>query len=396
MLHCPVFDRAEVRILHGCARLRLAASEADHLGVLLAEPTLDWAFILEMGARHGLSALMHRHLEAPRFRAHLPFPVQARLKRQAVCVHQRNLVLTAALVEAARLLEAAGVRTLAVKGPTLALQAYGMLGLRPFNDLDLLVTKTDLQHTSAILQRLGYTLPLEEAFTSRPPQNQPALLFSRPGVILEAKTTLDKLDASSGTMNLATYWPARAYCDVGRQRIATLGHDDLLFYLCIHGSIHGWSCLKWLVDLIAFKKTAVDWDAMLARAAEHTGLEAFLLGWYLLRDVFGETLPDALQDALDATPALPRLAQWCAPRWYAPGVSDAFQLHRYRLTLSKGWFRRIRYVSTHLFKPTHKDWAALPFLPPSTPLIFSLYRPVRLCADMTRKMIRRRSGDRKT
>ena len=396
MLIYPALHRPEIQLLHGAARLRLSEPEADRLAALLAVPSLDWSFILEMGARHGLSALLHRHLEAPRFRPHLPLPVRTRLKQQATCVHQRNLALAGALVEAVRLLEAEDVRTLAVKGPTLALQAYRTLGLRPFNDLDLLVNKTDLKHVADILHRIGYAPLLELPRPSRWLHNQHALLFSRSAARIEVKTSLNKLAMNSGTMNLSAYWPARAYCDVGGYRIATLGSDDLLFYLCLHGSLHGWSCLKWLVDLRALQHTPADWDVMLTRAAEQQCLEAFLLGWYLLREVFGETLPDALHDAVEAVPRLSRLTQFFVPLWYSSGRTDPLRLHRYRLNLLKGWSRRVGYVSRHLFKPTHKDWAALPLIPPTTPLIFSLYRPIRLCAASTRRAIRRRSEDRKT
>ena len=109
MLTYPALGRPEIQLLHSAARLHLSEPEADRLAALLAVPSLEWAFILEMAARHGLSALLHRHLERPRFRLHLPLPVRTRLQQQAACVHQRNLALTGALVEAMQRLDDEGV-----------------------------------------------------------------------------------------------------------------------------------------------------------------------------------------------------------------------------------------------------------------------------------------------
>ena len=56
-------------------------------------------------------------------------------------------------------LSRAGLGHAAYKGPALALQAYGSVGVRTFGDLDVLVARTDLERVVAWAKREGYTLP---------------------------------------------------------------------------------------------------------------------------------------------------------------------------------------------------------------------------------------------
>ena len=61
--------------------------------------------------------------------------------------------------ELARLVDALakhGIDAIPFKGPLLAIQAFGDLGLREFRDLDFLVRDEDLAKTIATLHSLGY------------------------------------------------------------------------------------------------------------------------------------------------------------------------------------------------------------------------------------------------
>jgi hypothetical protein len=63
------------------------------------------------------------------------------------------------LLEAAALVEAHDIPVQAFKGPVLSVLAYGAVGQRGFNDLDLLVRRVDLPTVRRLLERRGYRLP---------------------------------------------------------------------------------------------------------------------------------------------------------------------------------------------------------------------------------------------
>src|SRR3989442_13911657 len=99
-----------------------------------------------------------------------PEPARRDLRPRARESADRNLRLTSELVRILDACSTHGVRALAYKGPTLAVLAYGDLGLRPFRDLDIVVDPADIDAGRALLQRLGYhTGPLDPPAEEREP-----------------------------------------------------------------------------------------------------------------------------------------------------------------------------------------------------------------------------------
>ncbi len=78
-----------------------------------------------------------------------------------------NLHLTRELARLAGLLSATSIEAIAFKGPILALQAWGDLALRQFNDLDLLVHAADAARVVDLLIEDGYRAAHLRSTTSR-------------------------------------------------------------------------------------------------------------------------------------------------------------------------------------------------------------------------------------
>jgi hypothetical protein len=73
----------------------------------------------------------------------------------------RGLGVEAATVRLVRQLTDAGIRALPLKGPLLAAEAHGDLGLRETYDVDLLVSARDLDKAVDALRELGYSAPTD-------------------------------------------------------------------------------------------------------------------------------------------------------------------------------------------------------------------------------------------
>src|SRR4029079_18015131 len=69
----------------------------------------------------------------------------------------RNLYLTGELARILKMFADQAIPALPFKGPLLAQQAYGNLGLRVFQDLDLLIRPRDVARTLAMLASEGYS-----------------------------------------------------------------------------------------------------------------------------------------------------------------------------------------------------------------------------------------------
>ena len=86
----------------------------------------------------------------------LPPEFAAAVDRARAAARARGLALEGLAGHVAERLEAAGIRTLVLKGPLLARRLHGDEGLRETNDLDLLVDPARIDQAVAITGELGY------------------------------------------------------------------------------------------------------------------------------------------------------------------------------------------------------------------------------------------------
>src|ERR1041385_2527918 len=130
----------------------------DQLLVCVARPTLnedtirqireigrgelDWQYVLATASSHGVLALLSQHLQSigPGL---APSLVGAKLALENQQNTERCLALAGELTRIVSALTAHGIPSISFKGPTLALMAYGDLGLRQFTDLDILIHRDD-------------------------------------------------------------------------------------------------------------------------------------------------------------------------------------------------------------------------------------------------------------
>jgi hypothetical protein len=140
----------------------VAAAERAALRLLhLAEPPLEplspsaWDVVLQLVLRERVGPLVHRRLHGEQA---APATVRAILEHAAARSRAAAADAYAQLAELLRLLEAAGVEPLVLKGAALAGPTYGDAALRPFSDLDLLVRQADIDAADRALREAGYAI----------------------------------------------------------------------------------------------------------------------------------------------------------------------------------------------------------------------------------------------
>src|SRR6267378_2647707 len=169
-----------------------AASIRNEWSVLLecASPSLDgqrlrdllrssdWARLLILAEEHGVTG----HLTAS-LRGLEENLVQPEI-RQTLIDRQRaqnffTLRLTAELFRILDRFTSEGIGALVVKGPVLAVQAYGDPAMRAYGDLDLLVRQRDIRRATELLSAAGFAaaVPLSAIDAGRIPGQY---LFSKP------------------------------------------------------------------------------------------------------------------------------------------------------------------------------------------------------------------------
>jgi len=370
---------AEHALLLACARLALAPGEAARVR-RMAAGAIDWELAFALARRHRVVPFLHRHLR----HAPLPHAAAAELAALQRDGAHRGLRMAAELRRLVDALSSAGVDALAYKGPALAMQAYGSLGMREFVDLDLLVRPGDVPRAVRALAAEGYApaldlSPAQERCFRRVDGDYP-LVHGETGVLVELHA---RVSSERFCMPLATDALMRraAAVPLGGGEVRTLGDDDLLVVLCAHGAKHRWKRLEWVVALAELLRAGRgDVDAALRRATRERARRTLLLGLSLARRLLDAPLPDAASRAIAADRALAALAAEAEARLFGAAGDDGEETPAnllFNLRARDGAVDRARYAARWLFAPSPEDWrwARLP------DALFPLYRvlrPVRL------------------
>ena len=362
---------------------------------------LDWGRFLRVVTRHRVVGLAHEGLKSACVT--VPSNIAQELSARAVELVRQNLALAAEAVRLQRLFAEADLPVLFVKGASLAMLAYGNLGLRESKDLDLFVGAESLSAATALIERAGYRrfdppLGISDA------QMQLLLPMRKDfGYLHEASQTEIELhwrllsnpyfmdDAT--VMTLSRIVPLR-----GTNGLRSLGEDDLFSYLCAHGAQHWWYQLKWLADIGALLGASAQDDAgRLYRAAEARGVgKAAAQAILLCQQILGTAVPDELVATLHKRASV-RWLETTALRAVTAGNGELeprqllFGTTRGSLSsflLGRGWRYWLAELKSHLICQADVFTVALPrqlqFLYPLLRLPLWLLRHGHLRRDQER------------
>ena len=144
----------ELRLLLSCLRASANRDEEYRINAL-TRMAIDWDVFIGLIDRHRTPSQAYRSLN--RFAANnVPEPVLSRLRERFQRNAQQVLAKTAELVRIVKRFEQNHIRILPIKGPVVALQAYGDLGSRHVGDLDIMVSPESVKMAEAVLVQQGY------------------------------------------------------------------------------------------------------------------------------------------------------------------------------------------------------------------------------------------------
>src|SRR5258705_8568780 len=358
----------ELRLLLACARIRPGPQAEGAIGRMLAAG-IDWTLFARKAIDHGLAGLAGHTLAGVAPDA-VPPDILDAFRMNVEQTRDNNKVLFDELARMMDVLAKDGVEAIPFKGPVIALQAYGDLGLRVFRDLDFLIRDCDVDQTVATLRGLGYERKgqLSEAQIDaiRRLQGQDILFKKGAGIAVEPHTRLTP-QRRALDIDYAGLWHRAQRTALNGRTMLTLAPEDHFLILAIHGGKELWWRISWACDIAAFiaSHEKLDWNAILERARAQGCLRMVLLAAALARRHFAAALPDAVIAAELADPAIEPMAQRVMARWLADepgGPPSNSRLSMDRLRLHDGVGRRARYaLRTWLLPgPHHVGWVALP------------------------------------
>lgn len=212
-----------------------------------------------------------------------------------------NQLIFKRAAEAIAVLEGAGIETLVTKGASLALLSYGDVGVRPMDDVDVLVPLDRTTEAIGVLGAAGWKPDHEDpaAWT----QVHHSLGFAGPkGGEVDLHWFALWQPASD-----ARLWRASVPLEVGGISTRAPSPADQLLLACAHGT--PWSPLppfRWIADAVTVIRSAgeqLDWQRLVAEAERRQLTVATAAGLAYLVEEFGAAVPPPVLDDLRAAAA---------------------------------------------------------------------------------------------
>jgi hypothetical protein len=342
----------EADLLRLAARVHLEPSHRDRLIARLSSP-LDWPLLLHLIERHRLAPLVYAHLNAlaPE---RVPRPILIELWRRFEHHARRNAQLRGCMIAAVRALADHGIPCIPYKGPVLAEMLYGDVGLRAFDDLDLLVRARDLERAKAVLADRGY-----ERYYDIGSAAEQAMLDAR----LQYHVVLK---GASPEHLLELHWKSDPLSPVERDEDASwqdgaFPAGQTLLLSAIHAMRHHGYRLCWIVDVAEQlrQNAPFDWPAIVSRARDVGARKRLSVALLMSRDVLDAPLPADVEQILRADRGVVMLAAQLTSRLFQrdTGQLSAAERTQIDLAMCDRFSDRLRFALALAFEPGLQDVA---------------------------------------
>ncbi|MCL4396263.1 MAG: nucleotidyltransferase family protein [Chloroflexi bacterium] len=254
----------------------------------------EWKSLVDLDdvdwGSHRLLPLLYRNLQ----RQGIEDAAMGRFKGIHHKAWYRNRLLIDVLAGILEAFHRAGIETMALKGAALILLHYKDHGLRPMNDLDVLVPAAQVSQAADLLSGLGWSpkfrAPHAWVFTDS----------SRHEFDLHWHVLAECCKAGDDD----DFWAAAVPLTVGRVETRALNPTDQLLHVCAHGL--KWNVLppvRWVADAtIVLNTSEIDWNRLIAQARKRELLLTMRQALGYLRRTLGARIPEEIIEEMQDAP----------------------------------------------------------------------------------------------
>jgi hypothetical protein len=373
---CP-----EKELLARCARTRIDPASTKKIAALL-NGNLDWDCVFDQAAENSVTPLLGRQMQALPTGG-VPAPVLDRLKEVCRANTIRCLFLTAELIRIFDLFHSRGIQAIAYKGPALAMQAYGDMTLRQFEDIDIIVRQSDLPKANEVMLGLGYRPRFDWIVSSGVPSSiipgEYNYRDEKRRIMVELHTELT-LRHFPEVPDLEDFSNRLTFVKLNDREIPTFSVEDTLIVLSLHGTKDFWERLSWIADIseLIQRYPNLDWSVTIDRAkvlrAERMLHVALLLATNLTETPFAEEIQRRLRSDRTANDLASEVWTGLMRQNYGSlNAKGRFNFRRRMLPGTDGW----RYAVRLSVVPAEEDYEMIRLPGILSPLYIAL-RPLRL------------------
>jgi Uncharacterised nucleotidyltransferase len=273
-----------------------------------------------------------------------------------------TLTMTAELFRVLDLLSQSGIESLVIKGPVLALRAYGDPAARQYGDIDAVVRHADIARAAKILVAAGYEsrIPAEAIREGKIPGQY---LFRRPStdVIFELHTERT-FRYYPRPFPIEKYFQDKTSLTLDGHVVPALSAEQECVLISIHGAKHFWERLMWISDIAAmvYNHPELDWKGVRQSAADVGAERMVRLALLLAERLLGVPAPEEMRKemALDTVnlQLVQEIESWLPYAGHAAPTIARRAMFRFRMRGSP--LAGARYLTRLSFATTEEDWSA--------------------------------------
>ncbi len=334
---------------------------------------IDFSVFKKLLQRHRVFPSVYTNVR-DHFRLCFPEQLVSDLARQYRNNIKRNKLFLKTLLPILNSLKLADIPVAPVKGVFLTQTLYGDIAKRHFNDIDLLIHRSDIIKANNSLNKLGFYC---EIFSDFPTylvfeilKKQKDLIYiNKIGIILELHVRLANvptdLAASFGKLLFTCPFQTVWY------------RPEAFLYLCWHGMNTFFHRIKWLSDLAILINTMdMDWEQMYRTAYRLDCLRVLTVSLVLSHIVFDTRLPKQAAEYYSRD----RVCRWLFTiainniNFKALSSSIYTKSVLTYLLLPKSWKNKIGGMA-FLIRPGYNDFKMAPVLPKTISGFYYLFRP---------------------
>lgn len=247
---------------------------------------IDWEVFLEQAVHHRVYPVIYQKLkqvDAELIPSHIVQTLNRKYKKNTF----QMLYLSAEMERINKLCNENEIRMIFLKGPVLSQDLYGDISLRTSCDLDVLIPMRNLEKVEMLLLEQGYVKDdYIQTILNDWKWRHHHITFFHP--IKRIKVEIHwRLNPGPGKEpGFEELWGRKRKSTLTSNSVYMLGKEDLFLFLVSHGARHGWSRLRWLVDIKKIVDQELNWSEIhkLMRKYQilHLGGQALILAAQLL------------------------------------------------------------------------------------------------------------------
>jgi Uncharacterised nucleotidyltransferase len=245
-----------------------------------------------------LLGLLYRNLE----NYNITDSLMLRLKGIYRHTWSKNQVRLHSLASILRTLQTAGIKTLILRGAALVLQTYKDFGVRPADDLGVLVHPQDVRMAITLLSELGWTT--NQNIEAHIPYRHFIQLKHVDGQCCDIYWHIFPEFCQSQADE--EFWCDALSLQIEDVLTHTLNPTDQLLYVCVQAS--QWNAIpsfRWFADAIALLQNCeseIDWQRLVIQAQKHHLSLSLSNSLKYLKDTFELPIPDDILLLLQSIP----------------------------------------------------------------------------------------------